>query len=427
MTAGTSAPLPRWKTILFSLVLVFLVCGVLEVAARWYLKLFEGFDGQHLMQYEFDPYKSNRPTPNYVDTRGIHHNGQGFRRLSDVSVQKPAGTYRIFLMGGSAAYGQGGLWPHIQRDYAVIKDSETISANLERYLADSFPSKRIEVINAAIISDWTHHHLIYLNQTVLNYHPDMVLFMDGFNDFFFTDKDHDQFASYAYQERSRVIMGDPTLYSLAYMNGWWLFRKSAFANVAMRALRNLKLLLRRHGERTPFDVGRAMEGLQEVFPRSALRMDRRIGLLLQDERITAVFMLQPMLILERNHKPMPQIEQKLFDFYVASYIPNYEALMRQAVPYVRDQEASMARQVGGHFIDLTPIYAGVPEQVYTDYCHLTPLGNALLARYVGNKIIRWIRADMARNAAMPAAGTRKDLGDDGRHSSPWLDDYNLGR
>src|SRR5438309_4539673 len=104
---------------------------------------------------------------------------------------------------------------------------------------------------------------------------------------------------------------------------------------------------------------------------------------------------------------MPAMERKLFDFNVASYLPNYEAFMHQAVPYVHGQEEAMAQKVGAHFIDLTPIYAGVPEQVYTDYCHLTPLANSLLARDVVSKIVPWIKADMARKGATPVRPHRE--------------------
>ena len=397
-TPTAAATLPRWKSVLFWIILATIVLGTLELAATWYLKLFEGYDGKHLLQYEFDPYKNVLPTRNYVDTRGIHHNSQGFRRLSDVPVEKPANTYRIFLMGGSTAYGTGSLFTRIQREFAVVPDSATIAAILERELAESLPNMRVEVINAAISSTWTHHHLIYLNQTILRYNPDLVLFLDGFNDFYFYEKGHDQFADYSYQEHSHVIMGDPTLYSLAYMDGWWLFRKSAFANVATRALRSLKWQLASR-ERRPIDVEESLAGLKEVFPRSALKMQRRVGLILRDEGVGAVFMLQPMLILERGRKPMPPIEQQLFDYDVGYWAPNYEAFMQQAVPYVRVQEEAMARDVGAHFIDLTGIYAGIPEQVYTDYCHLTPAGNTLLARYVEQRIAPWIRADVARKSA----------------------------
>jgi len=398
-----SLELPRWKKVLFSGVLLVLAGTLLEFSSIWYLKRFDGYDGKHLVQYEFDPYKNVLPTRNYVNTRGPHHNSQGFHHSTEVTREKPPDTYRIFLMGGSAAYGTGGLWPNMQREYAYLSDSVTIDAYLERYLAAAFPGKRVEVINAAIPSTWTHHHLIYLNQTILGYDPDMVLFLDGFNDFFFFDKTHDQFASYSYKEHSSVIMGDPTVYSLVYMNGWWLFRKSAFANVVMKALRTLKQLLAPKPNHTPLDVQKSLTGLTDVFPKNALKMQRRIGLILRDERVTAVFMLQPLLILERDHKPMPPIERKLFDFNVSSYLPNYEAFMHLAIPYVVDQEGRTARDVGAHFIDLTGIYAGVPEQIYTDYCHLTPLGNELLARYVGQWIIPWMKVDMARRAAAQRA------------------------
>jgi hypothetical protein len=354
------------------------------------------------MRYEFDPYKNVLPTPNYVDTRGVHHNAQGFRRLTEVALDKPLGTYRIFLMGASTAYGLGGTWPTIQRKFAVLRDSETISAYLERFLSDSLPGIHVEVINAGITSTWTHHHLIYLNQTILRYHPDMILFLDGFNDFFYYNRGHDQFADYGYQERSRVIMGDPTLYSLADMDEWWLFRKSAFANVTIKALRSLKEFLERSPAPTPIDVDQAMQGLRVVFPRSALMMDRRIGLILRDAGVTAVFMLQPMLIMERDHKPMAAVEREIFDFNVASD-PGYEAFMHEAVPYVRSEEEAMAQDVDGHFIDLTSIYGGVPEEIYTDYCHLTPLGDLLLARDVGNHILPWIRASGTKSTNKPGA------------------------
>ena len=89
------------------------------------------------------------------------------------------------------------------------------------------------MINAAITSTWTHHHLIYLNQRILRYDPDMILFMDGFNDFFKSEPDHDQFATYSYGMPSRVIMGEPTLYSLAYANA---SQPLAARRAALRAL-----------------------------------------------------------------------------------------------------------------------------------------------------------------------------------------------
>jgi lysophospholipase L1-like esterase len=395
------AELSRWKRILFSVLVLILVCGVLEVAASVGLRVFRGYDGSHLYQYEFDPYRNIHPTPNFVDHRGIRHNSVGFRRDGEVSVAKPTGTYRVFLMGASTAYGLGGLWPHLQREFAVLDNTQTISAYLEQQLQDSLPGVKVEVINAAVTSTWTHHHLIYLNQHILKYDPDLVLFLDGFNDFYQFEPWHDQFASYAYGMPSRVILGEPTLYGLAYANAWWLFRKSAAAHVGSRAGEALWELVRPRAPRTPIDVEASLTNVQRNFPANALKMHERAGAILRHEGIRTVFMMQPLLILERDRVGMPAIERALFEFNVESYRPGYEEYVKRATPFLLEHERAMAARVGATFMDLTTPFAGVEAQVYTDYAHLTPLGNRLLAERMLAHVLPGIRSDLhARDDAV---------------------------
>jgi len=393
----SSAPgrISHWKAVLLVILLLTIVAAGLELGVRLYLRETRGYDGEHLYQFAFDPYKNILPSPNYVDTRGIRHNSKGFRRSTEVSLAKPSGTYRIFLMGGSTAYGMGGLWQHIDDRYAVLKNSETIDAYLEQALSSALPGRKVEVINAAITSTWTHHNLIYLNQTILKYHPDMVLFLDGFNDYYYYDDGHDQFASYSYNLPSQVILGEPTLYSLAYANGWWLFRKSALAHMLARGASNLSLLLSRRPARHPIDVEQAVAIQQRIFSANALKMEERCGLILQNEHVIPVFMLQPMLILERDRR-LTDVERRLFEFNVKSYLPNYEAFITRAVQYVRTRETEMAARVGGAFIDLTGIYKDVDGQIYTDYTHLTPEGNKLTALFIAERILPLIRQRIAK-------------------------------
>lgn len=383
-----SIDLPAWKKIIFYLFLVVLVGVVLEYSAILYLKAFEGYDGEHLIQYEFDPYKNILPTRNYVDTRGITHNSQGFRRSVDVPKEKQPGTIRIFLMGGSTAYGLGGLWPHIQTDYVVIDNTETIDAYLEKLLSKRFSGYKIEVINAAITSTWTHHHLIYINQTILKYNPDMVVFIDGFNDFYHTAGNHDQFAAYAHKEHSHVIMSDPTLYTLAYTNMFWLYRKSAFMHILFTVLKETKQALHPRAEQLPIDVTNKVDALRKIFPDNALQMAKRLALILRAEKIPAIFVLQPMLILERDRSEnMPEIERKLFEFNVDWYSPNYEQFIQRAVNYVSKIERETIEPLGGVFIDATKLYDVQTEQIYTDYAHLTPKGNEILANHISKYVI----------------------------------------
>ena len=279
----------------------------------------------------------------------------------------------------------------------VLDNSQTIDAYLERMLNDSLDVP-VEVINGAITSTWTHHNLIYLNQTILGYDPDMILSLDGYNDFYHFDPDHDQFASYSYNLTSNGIMGDPTIGSLVQMNGWWLYRKSALAHVTIKALRNLRLILRGQPEQRPIDVERSVEVWQDVFPNNALKMLERVGMITQSESIPTFFMLQPMLILERDRAGAPPVEQELFQFNVDSYRPGYEDLIHRVVPMVRELEQEMVERVGAEFIDLTQIFDGFNEQIYTDYAHLTPRGNEILAERVLERILPAIRAELGTGA-----------------------------
>ncbi len=112
-----------------------------------------------------------------------------------------------------------------------------------------------------------------------------MLFLDGFNDFYFFNRNHDQFADYTYTLQSKTVMGEPTLHALLYANAWWLYRRSAFANLLGRGAKNLGLALSGRRPQHPMNVNSAMAGLRDVFPRSALKMQERSGLILRDEGV----------------------------------------------------------------------------------------------------------------------------------------------
>jgi hypothetical protein len=396
--------LPRWKVALFSGFILFLVLGTLEFAARLYLRAFRGFDGEHLVQHEFDPYKNILPTRNYVDTRGITHNSQGFRRVTDVVREKPEGTIRVFLMGASTGYGTGGLWPHVDPNWPILHDSVTISAYLERSLQKQFPENTVEVINAAIASTWTHHELIYLNQTILGFDPDLIVFLDGFNDFFHIASDHEQFASYAYGEQAHTIMGPPTLRSLFVANFWWFYRTSAAVHVSARLARDLAQALRNY-EQYPVDVDEAMAALKTTFAANALPIVERNVLLTEAAGVEAVFVLQPLLILERDRPGLSGIEKELFDYNVSSYLPNWEEFMNQAVAHTSGLAHEAVERRGGNYLDANGIFRDATVQIFTDYAHLTPSGNRILSEFIEAEVVPLLQARIEE-----MADSKLDLG-----------------
>ena len=392
LSSGTRISAPRgWKRVLFIVIVFVLVLAVAEGLSVLYLRRFQGYDGHHLNKYVFDPYKDLLPAPGYVDTRGVHHNSVGFRRRTEVELRKPDDVYRIFLMGASTAYGEGGLWEHIEPNYPILKDQETIDAYLERKLNALGLGKRVEVINAAIVGTWTHHHLIYLNQRILRYQPDMILFMEGYNDFFRFERGFNSFDNYFYNTPHKIILGEPTIHSLAYANGRWLFRRWALFNVLGHAGRLAKLVVAPRPERRTLNPDSVLAALRVAFPENALALQRRSGLILRDAGVKTYFMLQPMLILERNRPGLTDIERRLLDFNVESYWIGYEQYMHRAVDYVRAEESAMAAAVGAEFLDLTGIYRDASGQMFTDYAHLTPRANEIMAEVLAARLAPDIR------------------------------------
>jgi lysophospholipase L1-like esterase len=377
-----------------TLLAVALTLSVLEGLAYLYLRMHDGYDGTHLVSYQFDDYKIILPTPNYANLKGIYHNAQGFRERENTPRQKDPGLFRIFLMGGSTAYGLGSLSSFGQERYSLITNEETIDYYLEDYLKQKFPGRRIEVINAAITSHYSHHHLIYLNQTILKYDPDMVIFIDGFNDYYPYKKGFDQFADYAYQERAHLFMGEPSGEAWLTYSGWWLFRKSHFVHLAAKTLRPVGIAISRIGARRQvIDVKDALENLRENAGRNFVKMVERNGLILKYENVIPVFALQPEIAFRQAKKFSP-LEQNIFREMDAHWQENYVQFKNEARPMVAKYLEESTAKTGSTFIDLTDIYGGVDGDVYTDYCHLTPLGNKRLAEVLGDQVAPQIRNKM---------------------------------
>lgn len=370
-----------------SLLAVVLGLGLLEMMSYAYLRMAEGYDGTHLMMHQFDDYKNIHPTPGYQDTRGIIHNTQGFRRAENVSLSKPSGTYRIFLMGGSTAYGLGSLSPQGRLKYPVLTNEQTIDHYLEAYLQATMPSRRIEVINAGIPSHSSHHHLIYLNQTILKYQPDMVVFVDGKNDYFPWEPAYDQFRDYPYRHWSHLYLDEPSLKAWVSYTGFWLYRKSHVVYLAGKKLPLLWSAIPnlRSQPRAQLDVEEALRNLQVNAERNFLRMVERDALILKQEGIVPVFTLQPDLLFEQR-KVLTDFEQRLSAEIDRAQPVNYRQFKNRARPIVSDKLRQVAGEQDVPYIDMTDIFGEIQEDAFTDDCHLTPIANKTVAEYIGRHI-----------------------------------------
>ena len=113
-----------------------------------------------------------KPNLDYRYCNGLSYttNSLGLRNR-EVSKVKPSDTFRIIVLGGSAAFGIG-----------ASNDDASLCVQLEKTLNDSYPGRVIEVINAACIGYTSSQELIMYQFIMCEYKPDLVVVLDGFND-----------------------------------------------------------------------------------------------------------------------------------------------------------------------------------------------------------------------------------------------------
>jgi hypothetical protein len=84
--------------------------------------------------------------------------------------KKPAGTYRIFTVGGSTTYGH------------PYEDPASFSGWLREFLPAADPSKQWEVINAGGIS-YASYRVSMVMEELARYEPDLFVIYSGQNEF----------------------------------------------------------------------------------------------------------------------------------------------------------------------------------------------------------------------------------------------------
>jgi lysophospholipase L1-like esterase len=184
-----SKPISKLKYLLFSLLLIILFFFCLEIALRvldsgfhllakssdqeklikenklWQNELFSRFSGVQ----ERDPLLLWKFSPN-VHKSIFQTNSQGLLG-PEISISKPANTYRILLLGDSAPVGLG-----------LHKREEAFGEQLIEILNQRNPGKNYELVNAAVSGYTSLQGLTYLKNYGLRYSPDLIIIYFGNND-----------------------------------------------------------------------------------------------------------------------------------------------------------------------------------------------------------------------------------------------------
>jgi len=170
------------KQIFFGIIMLAIILGTVEIFVNiwWYYfytcefeedELFENLDEKSRKQLCLENLEIQQIETRLKPFQGqfLSINSHGFRG-PEISIEKPANTYRIFVVGGSTTFGTG------------VSDIETTPFLLQKKFDDTGLDFHVQVINAGIPGIGSEVELQLIKSRLVNYNPDLVIVYDGVNE-----------------------------------------------------------------------------------------------------------------------------------------------------------------------------------------------------------------------------------------------------
>ena len=285
------------------------------------------------------PFVGNGPEPGVHDNATI--NSMQFRSTREVAMPKPPAMYRIFLTGGSTAFGSG-----------APSQDKTIGQFLERQLNLEFESspQRFEVFTLASPAWTSTHERIAIENRLSELEPDMVISFSGSNDVHWAGGGQDIFWFRTYADQH-----------------FWDLLNAARKTAGFSPMT---------------DVVSPPAPVDPVLVATRLDKNVRLGMTsLAGKNARYVFVLQPALAL--TTKPLSTREQKLHAGLLPPALENFKNSYQE----IRSHLSSI-RDNHFLFIDQSDVFAGLAatDEIFLDSYHFGDRGNQIVAEKIANQL-----------------------------------------
>ncbi len=406
---------PLFKVVAYVFVLVFLVVGLLwsiEQLARVGVKR-SYLGGVYPEDISMARRDFNRPVSHYdydfvpgvcleynilKGNNYEYANSAGMREPREVPLEKPADEFRVFLTGGSTAYGMGAIGEAAPAmGWYAIPYIETISHAMEMILNATAPleGKHIRVYNAAVWGYAYQHDLMRYIAKLRRFSPDLIVSLDGANELPIVSKltpDWDYFAEGQFHNILKDIYAYNRPGLASYLTLW--LKNNTYLMTYLWSGRDLFQEL--HSVEVEPGASLDANGQTQERERSleemSRRLDRNIATVVRvvenyhsamaNDGVPHIIALQPWFY--STKKPLHEKEKVLAslkgyrDYYGAPSDKVYKLLVQRLI------ESAQAR--GYFLVDFSEYFDDVSEWVFTDWCHLTAGANYLLAKELSNLV-----------------------------------------
>jgi hypothetical protein len=284
------------------------------------------------------PFMGTGPEPGQHDNAFI--NSMQFRSTKEVAMPKPPGVYRIFLTGGSTAYGSG-----------APSQDRIIGQYVENLLhTEVTPSThlRYEVFTLANPAWTSTHERIAIENRLSELAPDMVISFSGNNDVHWAGAGRDIFWVRTYGDQH-----------------YWDILNTARK---LGGFQPMKDLLGTAAPVSPAFVGMRLEKNVRL---SAMALAMR--------EANYVYVLQPTIAI--TSKPLSAREQKLRARLLPPALENFSQCFKEMKARLSSIQVDRFS-----YLDQSDAFAGLTasDEIFLDSYHFGDRGNAIVARKIAD-------------------------------------------
>lgn len=368
----------------------------------------------------YSPFCLFENTPGYI----YHHctgnnncdndvtiDSNGFITNNVIKPEKAENTYRIFLVGGSAAFGNGQSVPYNTiKPYpqGIYTFEASIAGLLEKKLQAQFPEINIEVINACASGRTLSQSIGLYKARLRKFKPDMVVSLDGMNETGFFGKTFNDIVQLRLNKYYKDLQQKSNCFN----------KKTAFSTLKLIKYIKLKKMQHEADEvlklKAPgllnyhYDNYKHEDYLKietNCIKNSKGFIDNVLDFndLCRADSVRFVFGLQPMLYRLKYNKALCPDEENMrlkvnpVNLTLTADVPAslHDTIFNMGnlvYKYFFDDYLSQKIEelaVGKFiYVDFNKEIANVNDSVefYTDYCHLTATGNEIVAEILLRKM-----------------------------------------
>jgi len=294
-------------------------------------------------------------------------NSMGYRGPL-VSIEKPPGTYRIVLLGGSTTFGYG------------VNDDETIDAHMRRRLRNRFRGGCFEVVNLALggYDSYQDYERMRVDGTRLR--PDLVVINSGIN-----DVRNAQYPDLTYPPDPRTLIWEPVMQRMreelkhgrslwtATVHYSYLVRLPAYA---------VEVWGQRQGLRA-IQAAEAHGSAVDYFETNVVRTTERA----LDAGAVVILSVPPSALSTRNKPSDPP--EKSYWIKDAGTTEAYRRRLGARMAEIARRESASGQRVSS-------VSHTLPPEQFLDDAHLTSAGNETVARNLVASASSYVRAALQR-------------------------------